>query len=235
MKYKSRAISLTYIKQGDSSIISKILTEGKGLQVFIVKGARSKNSKKKLSYFEPLKLLNIGASFKAKQSLQYLEHMSIADGFDSTANKMHKNFIAFFIAEVSSKVLQENEKNTALFNFIWNTALTIYNTKKLNPNFALKYLLNLSKFLGFYPSSAKTNKAFFNLESGEFSNNIYIPKICLNQEKSSYLKALLNNEKVTIPQKEKSELLKELIHYYKLHHYNLDSITSHIVIETLRQ
>ena len=51
MKYKSRAISLTYIKHGNTSIISKIFTEEKGLQTFIIKGVRSKNSKKKyLSY-----------------------------------------------------------------------------------------------------------------------------------------------------------------------------------------
>ena len=63
MKYKSRAISLTYIKHGNTSIISKIFTEEKGLQTFIIKGVRSKNSKKKLSHFEPLKLLNLDGVF----------------------------------------------------------------------------------------------------------------------------------------------------------------------------
>jgi DNA repair protein RecO (recombination protein O) len=234
MKYKSRAISLTYIKQGDSSIISKILTEEKGLQTFIIKAVRTKNSKKKLSYFEPLKLLNIDANFNAKKSLQYLGDTTIAANFNSTANKMYKSFIGFFIAEISSKVLQENEQNTMLFNFIWETASKLYISEKTDPNFALKYLLNLSKFLGFYPSINEINKPFFNLENGDFSNKIHITKICLNQEKSSYLKALLNNEEVIIPKEEKSELLKELIHYYKLHHYNLDGITSHLVIETLQ-
>lgn len=66
MKYKSAAISLTYIKNGESSIISKILTKEMGLQTFFVKGVRSKNSKKKLSLFEPLKLLHIDASFDKK-------------------------------------------------------------------------------------------------------------------------------------------------------------------------
>ena len=47
MKYKSRAIALSYLKQGESSIISKIFTEEKGLQSFIIKGVRSKKSKKK--------------------------------------------------------------------------------------------------------------------------------------------------------------------------------------------
>ena len=83
MKYKSQAISLTYIKNGDSSIISKILTKEKGLQAFIVKGVRSKKSKKKLSYFEPLRLLNIDADFNPRKSLQYLEDATIAVNFDN--------------------------------------------------------------------------------------------------------------------------------------------------------
>ena len=53
MKYKSPAIALTYIKQGESSIICKVLTLEKGLQTFIVKGVRLKKSKIKLSFFEP--------------------------------------------------------------------------------------------------------------------------------------------------------------------------------------
>ena len=78
MKYKSRGIPLTYIRHGESSIISKIFTEEKGLQTFIIKAVRSKKSKKKLSYFEPLKLLNINANFNAKQSLQYLGEVNVA-------------------------------------------------------------------------------------------------------------------------------------------------------------
>ena len=233
MKYKSRAISLTYIKQGESSIISKMLTEEKGLQTFIIKAVRSKKSKKKLSYFEPLKLLNIDANFNAKQSFQYLSDITTAGNFNTKTNKMHKSFIAFFISEVSSKVLQENEQNTMLFNFIWETASKLYSSEKIDANFALKYLLNLSKFLGFYPSS-EINKPFFELESGEFSDNKNTLKACLSKEKSIYIKALLDKEEIRIPKKEKSELLKELLHYYKIHHYNLDGITSHLVIETLR-
>jgi len=235
MKYRSRAIPLTYIKQGDSSIISKILTEEKGLQTFIVKGVRSKSSNKKLSYFEPLRLLNINASFNAKQSLQYLGDMAVIGGFEIKKNKIHKSFVSFFIAEVTSKVLQENEQNPLLFNFIWNTTKKLYSSEKRDPNFVLKYLLSLSLFLGFSPSIDEINKPFFNLESGEFSEKKNIPEICLDIEKSNYLKGLLRNKEIKIPQEQRSGLLKGLLRYYKLHHYNLDNITSHLVIETLRQ
>ena len=46
MKYKSRAISLTYIKHGGSSIISKFFTEEKGLQTFLLKELAQKIQKK---------------------------------------------------------------------------------------------------------------------------------------------------------------------------------------------
>ena len=72
MKYKSKGIALTYIKYGDTSIISKIFTQELGLQSFIIKGARGKSSKKRVVFFEPLTLINITATYNSKKSLQFL-------------------------------------------------------------------------------------------------------------------------------------------------------------------
>mgnify|MGYP001158148496 CR=1 FL=1 len=235
MKYKSRGIPLTYIRHGESSIISKIFTEEKGLQTFIIKAVRSKKSKKKLSYFEPLKLLNINANFNAKQSLQYLGEVNVAANFDDTKNKIYKRFIGFFIAEVCSKVLQEGEKSTDLFNFMWKTTTKLYTLKNINHNFSLRYLLDLSGQLGFYPSLANKKNAFFELESGEFLNTYSTVKPSLTMKQSAYLRALIEKKEVAIPQIERLELLKELLYYYKLHHYNLDGVTSHLVIESFRK
>ena len=234
MKYTSKAISLTYIRQGDSSIVSKVFTKEKGLQTFFVKSVRSKNSKRKLAYFEPLKLLNVEAVFNAKKSLQYLSEISIAKHFDRTPNRIYKNFIGFFIAEVSARVLQENEQNNSLFEFLWGVATSLYAYEKTDSNFSLKYLLALTKMLGFYPSSDEIQKPFFNLETGEFSNNQTASQNMLNAEKSTYLKALISNKKTNIPKNKKSELLKDIMCYYKLHHYNLDGVKSHLTIKRLR-
>ncbi len=78
MRYKSRAIALNYIKHGEGSIISKMLTEEKGLQSFIIKGVRSKGAKKRLNLFEPLQLSNINATFLAKKNLQQLIDINLA-------------------------------------------------------------------------------------------------------------------------------------------------------------
>ena len=47
MKYESKAIVLNYIKHGETSIITKVFTREFGVQSFIVKGVRSKKSRKK--------------------------------------------------------------------------------------------------------------------------------------------------------------------------------------------
>ena len=235
MKYKSRAITLTYIKQGESSIISKIFTEKHGLQSFIVKGVRSKKAKKKLGLFQPLQLVDINATLIPKKGLQYLAEITIIETISTDKINMNKNFLAIFIAEISSKVLQENEQNSGLFKFVWEIKQKLYNANTVDENFALLFMLNLSKYLGFFPSTENINAPFFNLETGEFSGKVFNLNIYLTEEKTTILKHLLLGKKINIPQELKSELLKDIIQYFRLHHYNLSNITSHLIIESLRK
>ena len=234
MKYKSRAIALSYLKQGESSIIAKIFTEEKGLQSFIVKGVRAKKAKKKLGLFQPLQLLNINATHITKNSLQYIseisiEHNQVSDGID-----MKKNFISIFVAEVISKVLLETEKDKALFKFIWELKNNLSNYEKINPNFPLIFLIGLSEQLGFLPSKDQIDGDYFNLEFGEFTNNQQQLNHFIKKENSYYLRKLLENKDINIPYKNRNEILLHLIQYYKLQHHELKNMTSHLIIESLR-
>ena len=234
MKYKSRAIALSYIKQGESSIIAKIFTEEKGLQNLIVKGVRAKKSKKKLGLFQPLQLLSINATHLPKNSLQYiseiaLEHTQITDGID-----MKKNFLSIFVAEVISKVLLETEKDKALFRFIWELKIDLNSLEKINPNFPLIFLIRLSEYLGFSPSKEEINGAYFNIELGGFTNNNQQLNYYVEKDNSIYLRELLENKDITIPYQNRNQILFHLIQYYKLQHHELKNMTSHLIIESLR-
>jgi len=234
MKYKSRAIALSYLKQGESSIIAKIFTEEKGLQSFIVKGVRAKKAKKKLSLFQPLQLLSINATHLPKNSLQYiseiaLEHTQISDGID-----MKKNFLSIFVAEVISKVLLENEKDKALFKFIWELQIDLNSLEKINPNFPLIFLIRLSEYLGFSPSKEEVNGVYFNMVLGGFTNNNQQLNYYVEKDNSSYLRELLENKDINIPYQNRNHILLHLIQYYKLQHHELKNMTSHLIIESLR-
>ena len=234
MKYKSRAIALSYLKQGESSIIAKIFTEEKGLQSFIVKGVRAKKAKKKLGLFQPLQLLNINATHITKNSLQYIseisiEHNQVSDGID-----MKKNFIFIFVAEVTSKVLLETEKDKALFKFIWELKNNLSNFEKINPNFPLIFLVRLSEYLGFSPSKEEVDGAYFNMELGSFTNNKQQLNYYIEKDNSTYLRELLENKDINIPYQNRNQILLHLIQYYKLQHHELKNMTSHLIIESLR-
>ena len=234
MKYKSRAIALSYLKQGESSIIAKIFTEEKGLQSFIVKGVRAKKAKKKLGLFQPLQLLNINATHITKNSLQYISEISIAHNQVSDGIDMKKNFISIFVAEVISKVLLETEKDKALFKFIWELKNNLSNFEKINPNFPLIFLIGLSEQLGFLPSKDQIDGDYFNLEFGEFTNNQQQLNHFIKKDNSYYLRKLLENKDINIPYKNRNKILLHLIKYYKLQHHELKNMTSHLIIESLR-
>ena len=234
MKYKSRAIALNYLKQGESSIIAKIFTEEKGLQSFIVKGVRAKKAKKKLGLFQPLQLLNINATHITKNSLQYISEITIAHNQVSDGIDMKKNFISIFVAEVISKVLLETEKDKALFKFIWELKNDLSNFEEINPNFPLIFLIGLSEQLGFLPSKDQIDGDYFNLELGEFTNNQQQLNHFIKKDNSYYLRKLLENKDINIPYKNRNKILLHLIQYYKLQHHELKNMTSHLIIESLR-
>ena len=234
MKYKSRAIALSYLKQGESSIIAKIFTEEKGLQSFFVKGVRAKKAKKKLGLFQPLQLLNINATHITKNSLQYISEISIKHNQVSDGIDMKKNFISIFVAEVISKVLLETEKDKALFKFIWELKNNLSNYEEINPNFPLIFLIGLSEQLGFLPSKDQIDGDYFNLEFGEFTNNQQQLNHFIKKDNSYYLRKLLENKDINIPYKNRNKILLHLIQYYKLQHHELKNMTSHLIIQSLR-
>ncbi len=234
MKYQSRAIALSYLKQGESSLIAKIFTEEKGLQNFIIKGVRTKKSKKKLGLFQPLQLININATYINKNSLQYISEISMEHNKINNGIDIKKKLLYIFVAEVVSKVLLETEKDKSLFKFIWELKINLLNSEKINPNFPLIFMINLSDHLGFLPSKEKLNESYFNIESGGFTDNQQQSNYNIEKDNSIYLRKLLENKNITIPYQNRNQILLHLIQYYKLQHHELKNMNSHLIIESLR-
>ena len=227
MKYTSRAIALTYLKYSESSIIAKLFTEEHGLQTFIIKGVRSKKSKKKLGLFQPIQLSQVTASLIAKNKIQYLNEITLVNNRIFEDISMHNTFITVFIAEVLSKSLHENEKDKKLFQYIWDVKISLDSKNKISANYTLLFLLKLSEYFGFYPSTDNLHFYYFDLENGEFVSNKGAYTL-------NYLKSLLTEKNCVIPYHNRNELLKSFIEYYRLHHHELKNITSHLIIESLR-
>jgi DNA repair protein RecO (recombination protein O) len=230
MLYDSKAFSLTYLKYNESAIISKLFTQERGLQTFIINSVRKKKSNKKLSFFKPLQLLNISAVHSSRRSLQYMKDLSLCDINYNTNNSMHNQFVALFISEVLAKTLKENQQETAIFNYLLKIKSELNN--KLNSNYSISFLIRLTSFFGFYPSSENENGCFFDLERGEFLEKKTSSTI--NKVQSMSLRSLISTPNIPFSYETRKELLNVILEYYKHQNHEIKNLNSHLIIESLR-
>tara|TARA_B100001564_G_scaffold171934_1_gene144625 strand:+ start:6452 stop:7159 length:708 start_codon:yes stop_codon:yes gene_type:complete len=230
--YSSKAIALKYIKYGESSIISKMLTLKKGLQSFIVKGVRQKKSKQKLVCFEPLKLCEISVNnHKDSSTLQYLKKIDLLESINYNYINPNVNLLSIFIAEVILKTTKENFADKYLFEFIWETKKYLLTKNLINDDFIFVFLIKLSSYLGFQPSKENISNPYFDLEKARF---VKIKNInTLNSSLSNVFRCLIKNEPVTLGAEKKSEVLSCLIKYYNIHSHDLNSLMSQKIIKSV--
>lgn len=228
----TKGIALHFYKYSESSVIAKIFTEKLGLQSYVLKGIRNKKSKNKLNLLQSLNLVNIEASNISKRNIQYIKEIRSEIALVELMGNMSKRFMSMFMSEVLLKVLIESEQEKNLFNYMENIILSLNKKEDLNKNFSLIFLLKLSGYLGFSPSTINSEKTTFDLENSCFTNQSTYYTI--SGENKNYFVSLLKGEEVEIPYKNRKELIQSLQKYYKLHHYNIDKIKSYEVIESLR-
>ena len=232
MTESTPGICLHYYKYSDSSVIAKIFTKRFGLKSFVLKGVRSKKSKNKINLLHPLNIVQLEMTNNNKRQLQYVKEINKLGKYSSNVLDMNKRFIALFISEILLKVLVDSEKSNSIYSYVLDSILMINENENLSKSFPILFLIKLSAYLGFYPNSEHSERKYFNLETGEFSNQSSY--YCLSEENKKYFILLLNNSEIDIPHKNRKELLKSLQKYYSLHHYSIDNLKSYDVIESLR-
>ena len=231
MEYESRAISLIYHKYGEGAVIAKVFTEELGLKSYSIKRSSSKKSKNKISLLANQSLLNIRGKENKKREVQYINEINLAYPFSN--NNFKKNLIRLFFSEILTKTLMDSEKNKRLFNFVWDYNIALEKAKENESEFILKFIIELSYFLGIYPSTENINFNFFNIDKGVFTQNKNEENLNITGKNLFFFKSLLENSEVSIPKKSQRELLEMLFKYYSLHHFDLSNLKSYEIIKSL--
>lgn len=156
MLYKTRAISLSYIKYKESSIIARLYTERFGLQSYVVNGVRSARGKSKMALFQPLTLLELVVYHRDNKDLHRISEMKCSEVFHSLPFETRKASIAIFITEVLNKILKEESENEDLFSYLHDSVLILDHLEKGEVNFHLQFLFGLAKYLGIAPGNVDT-------------------------------------------------------------------------------
>lgn len=219
MLVKTKAIVLSALKYQEKSLIVKCFTLSDGLKSYFVPSAYSgKKSNQKIAYFQPLTILEIEANHKNKGTLEHFKEIKLATAYQTINTDIVKSTIVIFLSEMLHHSIQEEEKNEDLFTFL-ETALIWLDTHEETSNFHLILLLEITKFLGFYPNNSETDFKFFEMTEGVFSSFQGIS--CLSEHETFLFKKLIHlkfdsNQKI-FAGIERQMLLKILLDYYSIH------------------
>ena len=218
----SRAFVIRSIKNGETSLIVSCYLEDIGYKTFIVKGVYgSKKSKFSKAHFFPLNIINLNYSYTEGKNLGFIKEVKTEKLYNSLHLDIQKSSVIIFLSEILNSIFKEETLvNNDLFNFLLNT-LSWYDQVKSCNNFHLKFLIELSRFIGFYPNINNENDSFFNLESGSTSatqsigtnirgNDLTLFKEFLGTEFEDLNSMNTKNESRT-------RILNYIIDYYSLH------------------
>ena len=219
MLVKTKAIVISSLKFQEKSLIVKCFTLSHGLKSYFVRDAfSSRKSNQKIAYFQPLTILEIEAVHKNKGTLENFKEIKIAAPFHSIHSDIYKSTIVMFISEMLHHSIHEEEKNEQLFIFL-ETALHWLDNHDEIANFHLILLLEITKYLGFYPDISDMDMPFFEMNEGVFTPFHAISS--LTEHESSLFKKLIdlkfeNNQKI-FHVIERQIVLRILIDYYSFH------------------
>lgn len=234
MLVKTKAIVISTLKFQDKNLIVRCFTQSDGLKSYFVRGAFSSGrSAQKIAYFQPLTILEIEAVHKNKGTLENFREIKISTPFQSLHSDVVKSTIVIFVSEILHHSIHEEERNDALFTFL-ETALHWLDTHEETANFHLILLLEITKYLGFYPDVSQLGKAFFEMTEGVFSDFHAISS--LSETETALLKKLIGikfgHHQKMFAVSERQQLLKILIDYYAFH---LDGFRKPKSLEVLQE
>lgn len=221
MLVSTKAIVLSKLKYRDNDLILKCYTSKFGVQSYLLRNVlKSKRSKFKLAYFQEISLLELETSQRDSRSLQYIKDIKLGFIYQSIHINLIKSSMAMFVSELLSIILKEEEENKELYEFL-ETSFIWFDQTDTDTNFHLMFMIELSKYLGFYPNLKNQNYHYFNLELGVFQNN-EAGSYCISGEKLIHFKTLLGikfdtSKAFQIANSKKQDLLEVLLTYFKLH------------------
>jgi DNA repair protein RecO (recombination protein O) len=217
----TKAIVLNAIKYSESSLIVKCFTKDDGLKSYLLRGIlKPKKKGITAAYFQQLTQLKIVANHNTKNALNSLKEVHVENPYKTIYTNIVKQTIVLFLSEVLANTIQEEEKNEHLYHFL-ETAFIWLDVHDKIANFHILFLLNLTKFLGFYPDTNYANKNGFHLKEGYFTEFTSEKNIISGNQLYQFKKCLGINfdelEKVSFSKKERQLVLQTIIRYFELH------------------
>ncbi len=234
--YKATGVVLHTVKYGDNSLVVFMLTDLKGRASFMVRGVKSGRGGNKLALFQPMFVVEFEAVSSPKTQMDTIREVHSAIPLESLPFDIVKSTIALFMAEVLYRLVRDVEPESPLFEMVCNTVEQLDAAEQGVANFHLKFLVELSLHLGFYPSSDYREGDMLDIREGLFVNHEPSHGEAMSIENSHTLARFMTTDydqlgSIAMNRTSRDAFLSAMLEYFD---YHLDSVRNIRSIEILR-
>jgi DNA repair protein RecO (recombination protein O) len=238
MLYKTKGIVLHAVKYSDTAWIVTVYTEQFGRESYMVYGVNKKKSVFRAAYLHPLTQVEMNVSHSPGKEIHQIKDVQITIPHNEISSHPVKNAIALFLSELLFKTLRVAEPDTQLYDFLENSALVLEHSEIGIANFHLLFMVSLTRYLGFTPSSENMETGVFDLMNGIFTNERPQHTHYLSTEDSRYLAILLKTpfsemHNLSLDRNLRNKLIDHLLTYYRLHVTGFNGVQSIDVLRSL--
>lgn len=237
MLHKTRGIVLKTTLYSESSVVVQIFTEKFGIQSYMINGVKKPRARISMNMLQPLHLVDMIVYHKANTGIQRVSELRPSPVFSTIPYDIIKSTMVIFLNEVLYKSIRQQTTDDNLFQFVFNAVCWLDEHQVANVNFHLSFLLKLSRFLGFAPSTqTKSDQSYFDLQEGEFKSNTPVhPHFLEKQEAMLFILLFTTSfEKISeikMDNRVRRSILDKILIYYTLHTASFGEIKSHQVLE----
>ena len=236
MLVTTKALVISALKYGEADLIVRCFTEEAGLKSYLLRRIlKSKKGKLRTAMFQPGMQLELVAMHKDKATLESIRDAKVTHAYISLHTDIFKSSIVLFLSEMLRNSIQEEETNRPLYAFLEHAFLWL-DLHGHSANFHLLFLLELTRYLGFYPDISTTDYDHFNLETGIFETTE--SRYSISEENLDTLKVLLGTNfdelsEIKLNQKRRTSFVNMLLAYYELHLHGFRKPKSLAVLSSL--
>ena len=236
MLVTTKALVISALKYGEADLIVRCFTEEAGLKSYLLRRIlKSKKGKLRTAMFQPGMQLELVAMHKDKGTLESIRDAKVTHAYTSLHTDIFKSSIVLFLSEMLRNSIQEEETNRPLYAFLEHAFLWL-DLHGHSANFHLLFLLELTRYLGFYPDISTTDYDHFNLETGIFETTE--SRYSISEENLDTLKVLLGTNfdelsEIKLNQKRRTSFVNMLLAYYELHLHGFRKPKSLAVLSSL--
>ena len=237
MLHKTRGIVLKTTLFSESSVVVQIFTEKFGIQSYLINGVKRPKAKIRMNMLQPLHLVEMIVYHKANTNIQRVSELRPSPIFRTIPYDIIKSTIIMFLNEVLYKSIRQQNTDERLFDFIFNGICWFDESETMNVNFHLAFLLKLTRFLGFAPSTqTRSDQSYFDLQEGEFSSRVPVHSNYIEKDDASLFIALLDAPfekifEIKLSNISRRNILDKILVFYTLHTASFGDIRSHQVLE----